>query len=1712
MSNASVQKGRLVYVEPNNIIDNTSGSNLYWDVEDLNYSVDLTVIRGNRDDCAQNGIGRIIKREKINNTSVQWSSFMSGENVVNDENKKVLTTNYTEISYQEFTKNGKSDKESLGITSININFDSHFYPIVTMNITDVRGSSLFQPSEYDYVMERKGKVNNAESSFFKSLFQFPYPRFLLTVKGFYGNKVTFQLNVDSFTSSFNSETGNYDVSIKFIGYMYGLYTDIPMSLIFTAPYYNNEYWTENPNFKYREEDGDGGKILTFLEFIEKYYSLETEILTEGTDSNSNINNLKVIQDELTALNEINKSYDSFSKEVLDKLKKVDRYDLLANGGTGEAGVISGNTGKQVLVYTTNTEKSEINVGGSKYFNDLNDRVEGYKKTYGGSELDISNLKKFSGEKITLETKTKTANKNFGVLNNKELENLEIFKYVYFDKNEFNNEITSLIEKKKSEEKELEEECDGILRELAKQKMGFTISVENIYRMIFAHIDTFMDYMSKNLYKIKKSRRTSEYLGLNSKNSDLPKNKIKDVFVPPFPLYKEDGKIKFPGDGSGNISNITEVEMINNILESIEQFSSEANKMWDRLKDLEEVKISETENNVGLDNFNTNFKPCTVFDILYKGRNPYTYLKNKIEKLESNEEIAKEIVTFFFKRSTYNFVDNFEISDSFYLNELENFNKAGIKINDAVKNILRDKNEVEKILNDNKFIGKEIKILFENEGDNNKKYYDEKDFLHFLHLDVSEESVDDFCKKIKECFPDGRTTYILSPSVSDNKQTPNYNYSSLLPKKYSGETGLYKTTVIKEFYQSDGSNMGDYYSSGILQVSTENGSSKDGENLYLGKCLNSGSTISENLYENSLMSVNDNKKDDDKYIRACLLVGSLMTYYFNNEYKENVEYDYFYASCFRQCNSRGLIYEMPKIQALYIGACYYLFKHKDVLKGEGNIRNYIKSYREETLEASGCCHFISHRNVIFDNGEYYKLLTDCFNVDWFVEFFEDWVNNKFDKIDGTFKKTNPGDIEIRKSKSDGSWFCWKYGTKQDDKIKELLREKEFFIVFTQIGKGIGSITSGVDRYQRYSKKILIPDNFYKNFYSEFTNLFNGFKTFEDEIVEERIKEINNGVSKENFNMGLYYTLKRLYDKWLCTYDIKNDFKLDSPEEVLEKRKKRYNNREGEGDYYESEFDSFIYIDSFYRDISMDYVMNCSNIAALLKGYTTKDVINSNKSVYEFFAEVAEKNNLMLLSLPVYNNLYDVNSIKDIFMPKICDGIGMGNTYILMYTGEVSSKLDGLDEYDGDGVICDVFGVINDKIPAVFNSDGSDDYSIPAFGVTYGKQNQMYFKRIDVNMDNPRETDYTIANMLILAQSGAHGENETYETSIGQNVYSIYSNRSYTCTVEMLGCLNIMPMMYFQLNNIPMFRGFYFIIKVNHRITPGGIITSFTGVRVSSNEIALTKTAFSYQSLMAGISGQVIINDNTDVSDDLKNNTKLKGCFFVDTKNNNELRWPITFEEAKSMCVSVEFKAHYCKDGKIVDRTFNVKINQGCAVNFKKAMDEIYAYNKNKKDSYEACDLKETFYYGTNEKDLKEYENKNHLICIQEIGTFCWRKAQDGSNKKMSRHAYGLAIDINWVGKEDYENGKRGNYYVLKSNNATKNYPSCREDDMFKEENNNAICFRSWNHPAVRILNKYGFGWGIYKNRLDTMHFCYDTIPVQDINELGELNTTKKLVGR
>jgi hypothetical protein len=113
------------------------------------------------------------------------------------------------------------DTGLLGITSINIRTNSSFVPQVDILLEDVQGKGLFELGD-----------NSPYSAFFN----LPYPQFYLTLKGYYGQAVRYQLNLEKFHASFNGFSGNYIVRLTFKGYKFNILNEISMGHLLAAPH------------------------------------------------------------------------------------------------------------------------------------------------------------------------------------------------------------------------------------------------------------------------------------------------------------------------------------------------------------------------------------------------------------------------------------------------------------------------------------------------------------------------------------------------------------------------------------------------------------------------------------------------------------------------------------------------------------------------------------------------------------------------------------------------------------------------------------------------------------------------------------------------------------------------------------------------------------------------------------------------------------------------------------------------------------------------------------------------------------------------------------------------------------------------------------------------------------------------------------------------------------------------------------------------------------------------------------------------------------------------------------------------------------------------------------------------------------------------------------------------------------------------------------
>ena len=101
----------------------------------------------------------------------------------------------------------------------------------------------------------------------------------------------------------------------------------------------------------------------------------------------------------------------------------------------------------------------------------------------------------------------------------------------------------------------------------------------------------------------------------------------------------------------------------------------------------------------------------------------------------------------------------------------------------------------------------------------------------------------------------------------------------------------------------------------------------------------------------------------------------------------------------------------------------------------------------------------------------------------------------------------------------------------------------------------------------------------------------------------------------------------------------------------------------------------------------------------------------------------------------------------------------------------------------------------------------------------------FKQIDISQDPGKATAESEQVLTQMANTYRNRAGASQSVSL----YNVYKNRSYRCSVDMIGNAMIQPTMYFNLRNIPMFSGPYMITNIQHRISENGFDTTFDGQR-------------------------------------------------------------------------------------------------------------------------------------------------------------------------------------------------------------------------------------------------------------------------------------------
>lgn len=1478
--------------------------------------------------------------------------------------ENVLTSYYADMHITDLVNYGTT--EMLGIKSVDVEYNSTCVPVITVRFTDVRGMSLFQPSELNDSTSYNGirgfSKDNIAQSFFHSFFTLPLPKFTVVLKGFYGNPVSYQVMCDKFDTAFDSQTGSFDVTARFIGFAYSFMADVSFNALLAAPYSDykgEEYWDSQvkaERFILPDKNGNPTKMPKLYEIRRDFETLMNESDTQSHDSAADEEKKKheIEIEQLTKLRRMYRNwYDTFFSLAKTKYGNNFCYRL---GGTSEdddyRSVIILTNGENIKgndfseeykqfdeFFRTMTGQlkaaiDEYNNSGDAY-RKLDNILDGFKyprvKTFRDIWYDRNTGKfKFDGfHSDNILPRQETLNEIFGKTEESQQKALRILyndgKSQYIDAFVINLDYTDILKRINR----LNELASVKLDDQAKkrkalnrhmfEKMGWYPSVENFTKIVMAHLETLMAMMYDTVTRAQ--GRTVSSLGVPTGDAGATDVNHSDDEVAPFPrltklITDEDGYSKSEDAWAGDFTDgigFVEVDMVNGLLNG----AAKINQL--------EKEIIATENNMNTETQPMDTSavsvidmPITSYDFILR-KDPYGQETDVIDDI--NAFAGKVCMRMFGVLSLNFFRQEFSsnwlsLADKLGSIEARNFAKlhkiTNINLMSAIgeNGSLKNADGILDIVTGRASSGatpwtgtRGGNVLFE---PGNKMWLtryttsgSEKRGIHPLQ-EISFSSLEGAFGAVEA----GKTPFENENIVLFD--TPTYidkDFKKLLSKPINGEVysrRIFNTIEFTIRYKEIWEKLDNAQSTGSDEykelLKTIGETIKPNSNSFSAAVILPGSKSFNNIVNsgsllpkepgNVIPSVNVGDSDATMFAGGAGDVEAENYGFsgssFPNETVERNLPSYTLTECFGYSavtetvgKTKRTVYKMDKSKSLFsqlenitnwvndeidikhirvaqflmgfdcinyahIKDCFgdkaYTYIPTLALLQMGAIIAIFYSRKENTKTKKA-------KNKITDKLETRKVnehvvIPEGFhNVVplinsmspyckiGFARYFKDWAWSNYDKV-----------MELKVSTSNGSPICngphyekvlrvnnstiqnSRLLFRQDsDLIKYFTNQLMSMICIVRLS--VNAIEGNGQSDNGMRDKFAIDETQAKVYLNSFLSTLREVNGIADEKKSGDPTTIANNPSQTNddIKIELYRYLKQVYDKWVAsttmdTWLFDNFFGKDNKDNPLGH--------------------NFYFIDSFYNKIDNKLLINPRKISLALKLAISS--MDTNVMMYSFLAQVYGEHRCMMKCVQNFKLLSE--GIRDVFRPIPYNEMKRPDPipdFVVIYTYESSRNLNvGNSEYKDDGFM------LNDEFdtPLPIKSRGDENrfYKIPAFGVSYGRQYQNYFKTVKVDMAHPVMTEQAIiAKHNILANS----RSKTAKNVTGQDLYDIYSNQSYTCVVEMMGCAYIQPLMYFVLLNVPFFRGSYLVSKVKHRMSPGNMVTEVTGVRMSkySNKI-------------------------------------------------------------------------------------------------------------------------------------------------------------------------------------------------------------------------------------------------------------------------------------
>ena len=1377
--------------------------------------------------------------------------------------KTYSTTNWSNIG--NFSNSQSSGiLEGFGIKSIDIKYNASLVPTVDITFTDVRGSALFDN------LPSNGDIKSPYAVFFK----LPYPIFRLSVKGYYGQKVDYCLHMVNWTSSFDNTTGNFDISANFLGYQQAILNDMVLGNVIGVV--NTDTGFEKLQNIFNKGNNNSNtnnsttintlKLDDFLVKISKL-QIESQVIKSKSDS---FNVLKDLNGKLSLLKQIRTFIGSpIEKDVGGQNNPDDTQKNYLKIPNDKTKIVSSSINDNILKPRVNYQSirdylliKTINQSNFKtYISTLNVIINQYNKYISSDDrftkTNDNSLTSAKDKKTNSSKPIKTSKDNQLILsfkNTNDEDNWEGFVVTKENKKIITDDRSSLVNiltKFSSNDDVLsltKNYDDGdVNKNFSIENFKNTINTKEYYNDNFTPETVVMvvDFREQRVLvedsikdlesTIKKQREKVEEeinvelvenfkkeTGFNptikscfeilANNTQAMIETISDITV----KSEEEGIIK----DRGNILKNYSTDIPNSIQEKINNSTSTKGVAWPSIY-IENGNSSEEEIYIGeVNNVNRSVFP------------EYDFVENVFDKLVNKKENLREITRASILRNGLDSDNWFPINPIDYdINPFINFNVGNDK--DTIKNELyktiitrlmllknysrfkdpfisklNSYGKLDGLMVDNIVIGNQTRLLIENilkvftDSSNNTEIgkilsdikFNKSINISNTYITLKDNSFDFDGVKIGGDYDNESNDYVLFNNKGVTTNTKNLLQSIIDSDVYSNKKNSPGSTSDKISTEYDSTN--NIVTNNLINVfkdSVSNTLLKDNTKLSLDILKNltyesiephinktEFKTIGTTEYEENLVKGLFYRNQPSNLSRGLLCLSTLPFEIFKTGFIDPV----FEGNNFN--NSR--IVKLPSLYVYYIGGL--LWRLEENVTGSINFGTFngvsYDSFRTDKNKYFTKFGYLTGNNDISieDN---LTSLPKSVKIE-FINQFKNWVSGNFNKdftgiFEGNLFIISEG-VDEKKIQSSKKIIL--------DQVKDTT---DFIILDPNIfnpTKENNNLSITFDDINKYIGGL----------YSVLNSETETVNTNSNSQNEEK-KEKNNLKIK----LQLYNYFKNINDKWIS--DTEKPFNICG----------------GQG---RDLIDYFKFIDRGWNDIGSKAVFNLKSFLSLGS--------DLNVSLYFFMSKLLRDSNFLLQILPNYINYKDVEEVSKIFKPQttIESNVSSAPIYCCIYAGGNSQVLD-IGERNNYYFKDDGFTFKNGSlIPPDMVDDSNpvkditnSNFSLVAFRVAFGAQNQTIFKSVSLNQQEHKETAEYFRTLSDLVDK----RGSTQRTYQGTNLLRLFKTRSYTCQVESLGCMNIQPLMYFDLQNVPFFNGAYLITNVNHSISPNHMTTSFQGLRQS-----------------------------------------------------------------------------------------------------------------------------------------------------------------------------------------------------------------------------------------------------------------------------------------